>query len=474
MTGWRGASARTPGMRHPGGMVRSAVRWRRVGAGSGLALLLAVGGAGPAMAAAPRITVTGPTADQQLSSSSVAVSARIEMSNGVLTDRARLSVQQVGSNRAPATASAAISGSSQTVTFPAVALPYNGTYRATISASGSDRPLDLNGEESATAERTFAVAAPPASPAEVRTAVDAATRAVTVTWKANTEPDLLFYVVQRSKGGGDFAILGKATQPSFVDATTADAGGDYRYQVVAVRNGVRDGEGISSDPSALGDEATAKVPDPPAPPTSAPGTTVAGGAGATPPGSAVPAGSPGALATSGRVDLTGFNNVQSQAARRATPPRTVVPPDTGFQSTLPFDQPVDTGEEEAEVPEGGDLGELAADSPEFRELGAEDEGEGRQRSLALFAGGLLATVLLMHVLWVKSEVKRLPLEAVAPEGPPPGAAGDGTGKGGRKAAAKPAKAKRAAAPPDWFVPDLGVDDGADRVPVTAGPGRKAS
>ena len=461
MTRAQRASAHAAAMRHPEGMTTR--RWRRAVAGGGLALVLAVSGAGPAVAAAPRITITGPTPDQQLSSSSVAVSARIEMTNGVLTDRAQLSVQQVGSSRKPATASVAISGSSQAVTFPAVTLAYNGTYRATVSASGADRPLDLNGDETASAERTFAVAAPPASPTDVRTAVDAATRAVTVTWKANTEPDLLFYVVQRSKGDADFAIVGKATEPSFVDATTADAGGDYRYQVVAVRNGVTEGEGISSDPSTLSENATARVPDPPAPPTSAPGTTVAGGTGATAPGAAVPAGNPGALATSGRVDLTGFTNVQSQAARRATPPRTVVPRDTGFQSTLPFDQPEDTGEEDGEALEEGELGELTADSPEFRELGAEDEGDDRQRSLALFAGGLLATVLLMHVLWVKSEVKRVPLEAVAPEGPAPGAA-----------AGKPAKPKRAAASPDWFVPDLGVDDGADRVLVSAEQRPKAS
>ena len=453
--------------------------------GGGVAVLVALGTAVPASAAAPRITITGPTPDQQVQTNEPTVSARVEMQNGVLTDRIRLRVEAVGAERAPVTASEAASGASQTVSFP-VALPYNGTYRATLTARGSDRPLDLNGEESVTAERTFAVAAPPVSPTGVRTAVDEAARTVTVSWKANPEPDLLFYVVQRAKGGSDFAVVGKATEATFVDATTADSGGDYRYQVVAVRNGVREGEGISSDPSALSAESTAKVPDPPAPPTSAAGTTVpGGGTAATTPGSAgsaasagtVPANSPGALTTSGRVDLTGFTNVQSQAARRPSTPRTVAPADPGFQSTLPFaPQPDDVGEGlDGEAAEGGDLGERAADSPQFRELGAEDEGDERQRSLALFAGGLLATVLLMHVLWVKSEVKRAPLEAVAPEGPRPVAGRDDAERG----RARPGRAKRPTArpapSPDWFVPDrLGVDDGPGHVPASRPPREMAS
>ncbi|HVM03388.1 MAG TPA: hypothetical protein VM263_12020, partial [Acidimicrobiales bacterium] len=150
-------------------------------------------------------------------------------------------------------------------------------------------------------------------------------------------------------------------------------------------------------------------------------------------------------------------------------PRTVPLPDPGFQGTLPFDVPA--GGEDGEAVEEGDVGELAADTPDVRELGEEDASADRQRSLALFAGGLLATVLLMHVLWVKGEVKRVPLEAVAPEGPPPagrnprpGRAKPGKAAAGAAGAAGAAKAARAKRPAtaEWFVPDLGVDDGADR------------
>ncbi|MGH9179901.1 MAG: hypothetical protein ACRD0N_15300, partial [Acidimicrobiales bacterium] len=184
------------------------------------------------------------------------------------------------------------------------------------------------------------------------------------------------------------------------------------------------------------------------------GTTIAASppaaAGAT--GTTLPATSPGALTTSGSVDLKGFTSVQSQTARRAAPLPRAIEPDTGFQATLPFAD-VPEVEEEGELEGGGELGEVAADSPQFRELGAEDEGADRQRTMAFFAAGLLATVLLMHVLWVRSEVKRVPLEALEPEGPTP----IGRDDPAPAAPTKPGRVKAGrvrgpAAVPDWFVP----------------------
>jgi hypothetical protein len=310
------------------------------------------------------------------------------------------------------------------------------------------------------------VVVPPASPTEVKVAVDNTARSVTVTWKPNAEPDMLFYVVQRSKGTStEFTVLGKANEPKFVDASTADSGGDYRYQVVAVRAGATAEEGISSDPSGISAESTAKVPDPPPPPTTAPpagpGTTIAAGNAASGTGTAttIPASSPGALTTSGSVDLKGFTSVQSQTARRSSPLPRAIEPDTGFQPTLPFAD-IPEGEEEGELEEGGELGEVAADSPQFRELGAEDDGADRQRTMAFFAAGLLATVLLMHVLWVRSEVKRVPLEALEPEGPTPIGRDDAAPAAPTKVGKhKAGKVRGPAAVPDWFVPGrLETDD----------------
>lgn len=414
---------------------------RRAIVGAGLAVALALGVTAPAHAHPSDLRITGPVGDQD--SAPGAVEARITAGHSALTG-ASVRIVQVGAE--PPRPDIVVSGpASSSMRFP-VSLPFNGVYRATVSVAWEDRaPLGVVVDEDTEVSEaeTFSVAAPPANPTGVKTVVDAASRAVTVTWAANTEPDMLFYVVQRAKGAStEFAQVGSpVAHPTaeLVDTTTAESGGDYRYQVVAVRRGAQPDEGVSSDPSALSPESTATVADPPAPATTAPGTP-----GASTPPTTLPANSPGALTTSGKVDLNGFTNVQSQA-RRSTP-RTVPPPDTGFQDTLPFAAQPDQGEE---AEEGGELGEVAADSPQFRELGEIEEGPDRQRTMAFFAAGLLATVLLMHVLWVKSEVKRVPLEAVAPEGARAGAGQPG---------AQP-KPRRPVDRPEWFVPDrLGMDE----------------
>jgi len=48
-------------------------------------------------------------------------------------------------------------------------------------------------------------------------------------------------------------------------------------------------------------------------------------------------------------------------------------------------------------------------------LGSNEAQSDSRRSLALLAAGLLATVLAMHLLWVKGEVDREPLEVLTPE-----------------------------------------------------------
>lgn len=431
--------------------------------GAGMAVAVVFGMASPAQAHPTGLDITSPVGAQDQSPGTV--DARITPGHSTLTS-ARVRVVQVGSE--PPRPDLVVTGApSSSMRFP-VSLPFNGAYRATVTVTFEDRgPLGVVIDEGSTEDvEDFTVNAPPVNPTGVKTVVDAASRAVTVSWAANTEPDMLFYVVQRAKGGStDFAQVGGAiSHPTtqFVDTTTAEAGGEYRYQVVAVRQSAVKDEGISSDPSVLSADSTATVPDPPVPPTTAagagPGTTVAAGAAGT--ASTLPANSPGALTTSGKVDLNGFTNVQSQSQRRT--PRTIPPPDTGFQGTLPFAAQPD--QEEGEVEEGGELAELAADSPQFRELGEGDEAADRQRTMAFFAAGLLATVLLMHVLWVKSEVKRVPLEALAPEGPLPLANRPGSQRGEITAArGRHAKPRRPVDRPKWFVPDrLGPDGPAGR------------
>lgn len=434
----------------------------------GLAVVTGVVSAAPAVAAPPTITFLSPGSAEKVPASAVTVSARVEAEH-VLVDSITLTVEQLDSDRPDITASTPAGDSPQQTVQFRVELPYNGEYKATVTATGAPVKQAIDPvKETSSASRKFFVAAPPAKPTDVKTELDPASRVVTVTWKANAEPDMLFYVVQRAAGAStDFMpVSGKIAHPEtkFADTSTAAAGGEYRYQVVAVRRGVNKDEGVNSDPSALSPASTATVPAPPGGATVA-GTTGTGtpGVGATP-GSTLPAGSPGALTTSGTVDLNGFTAVQN-AARRT--PRTVPPPDHGFQSTLPFaPRP---GAEEPE--EEGELGEVAADGSQFRELGATEEGADRQRTLAFFAGGLLATVLLLHLLWVRSEVKRVPLEAVTPEGPGPG---DGWSVPPAHGSV-PGRTQASGEPPgdlgEWFVPGrLGADDAA--VTASHGSGRR--
>lgn len=303
--------------------------------------------------------------------------------------------------------------------FP-VEVEWNGKYEAAVNATstykGGLAGLGAHGSEvSTTTRRQFSVAAPPAAPTEVRAVVDSDSRGVALSWKANAEKDMLFYLVQRAKGDGAYSPLGKTDGPgetSIVDPSTAEAAGEYRYQVVAVRRGSTADEPLNSDPSR---PATASVPGPAGPaPTGSGGTTGttpgAAGPGTSPSGTTgatLSPSSPGALKKSGTLDLSGFSSIKSQARRPAV--RSVVP-DPGFTNTLPFATTDTTRlvdeDEQAAAP---------TDEPEVRELGAEDASNNRQRSAAFLAAGLLATVLLMHLLWIRGEVQREPLETLVPE-----------------------------------------------------------
>lgn len=408
----------------------TARRHRRSVAGAGLALLAVLVQAGPAAAHSgshATVGVSSPGAGQQIGDADVTVRASVSAASGTAVERVSMTLSLTG--RPAITATGVPSAGS--VSFP-VSLTYNGKYDVALTADWKYSGFAGLGshEGTSTGSRSFLVAVPATSPANVKTAVDATSRAVTITWDKNPEPDLIRYEVKRAKGtSSDFTTVAepKAGETTYTDASTSSSGGDYRYVVVAVRKGVPGDEEISSDPSAMTADAVAKVPDPPPPPTTA-APAGSAGAGGTGTGSSIPAGSPGAITTPGTVDLSGFNTVRSQT--RSAAPRTVPLPDPGFQSTLPF-APVETIADEPFVNEDGDLGEVASDS-QFRELGDEVSSNDKARTMAFFAAGLLATVLLMHVLWVKSEVRRVPLEALEPEDVVPADGWSGKSRRGRR------------------------------------------
>ena len=430
---------------------------RRLALAAGLVGLVAAAGSGVAPASAhATVTITAPDPNQLLTAADTTVTGQVTLGTHSLlggTTVTQVNVTVATTGHPDVTASAA-PDSGGGVSIP-VHLAYNGRYQLTLTAPWTHTGLVSPPSGTAADSRPIVVAALPARPTGVKVAVDATARTVAVSWKANTEPDLLFYLVQRAKGTStDFTVLGKAkaSETSFSDATTAGAGGDYRYEVVAVRdNGLADGNAIASDPSALSADATAKVPDPPPPPTAAPGSSVPVGTGTA---ATLPANSPGALTSSGTVDLSGFNTVRAQT--KPVTPRTLPLPDPGFQNTLPFAKGTPTTATAAGVPgsaaEDGATGQQALERP-LSEVGA-DSGTDHLRTMAFFAGGLLTTVLLMHVLWVRGEVRRTPLEAIDPDGPLPAVS----------AAGRPARAGRSG-PYGSAGPTLEDAGGTDFAPV---------
>ncbi|MDQ3757630.1 MAG: hypothetical protein M3394_07265, partial [Actinomycetota bacterium] len=278
----------------------------------------------------------------------------------------------------------------------------------------------------------------------INTAVNAQ-REVAVSWNANSEPDLAGYEVQRQLGSAawEHVTVTGTTTTSVLDRSTSKAGGTYRYRVVAFRHSAEVGKLNPSQPSAT---KTASVPPPPVTTTTTTSTTTTtvrqgdtdddgnedegegdgsrsggstdtgtrtGSSGARS-GSGSGSGSTGTtLPSSGKVDLSGFSSLLEQARQsgQSPPPRRGEQQevDGGFDEKLPF----------AARSRGGSDDDGAGNEGDDLAIGGEglsDDGSGRLQSLGFLAGGLLATVLVMHLLWVRSEVRRVEvLEAIAPE-----------------------------------------------------------
>jgi len=115
------------------------------------------------------------------------------------------------------------------------------------------------------------------------------------------------------------------------------------------------------------------------------------------------------ITRSGTIDMSGFGQIlgQTRAPTAAPTPE----PDPGFDATLPFQ------------PKSGDDAEAGPDQQAAgSDIHATDSSD-LHRSLSFLAAGFLATALFMHVLWLKGEVDRVPLEALPvspsePEVPP--------------------------------------------------------
>lgn len=291
-------------------------------------------------------------------------------------------------------------------------IPVNGNYTVAVEAWGREN-IDFNGDESSSASRPFAMEAPPAPPANVKTAVDQAKRTVTLTWDANNEPDLLGYSVFR-KVRQEWVAVSEAIPAgdprTFTHTLGSLPAGTYSYAVFAGRPNAAGDNVVLSSTAAPPAKVTSSPPPPPTT-TTKPGST--GGSSAT----TVTTTKGPTVATRGRTDMAGFASLlPNGGAQLPNAPRAprAAESDNGFEQDLPFQAPGATQDEDAG---GGEDDPVQALGGRSVVSSGDDE---RPTSLLFMAGGLLVTVVLMHLLWLRDEVNKGLLPAVEPsEGPAP-------------------------------------------------------
>lgn len=389
---------------------------RAAAAAAGVLMALAIW-VQPVSAAPPSVRINTPADRETLGDSTPNVSGDAQMSDGVLIEIIA-SISSAEGHPVPSAHRIAGDNRSSVAFSWTPSLPYNGNYLLTVRATGEDRPVETNGAETAETSRGFAIEANPAVPKEVAVRADQDSREVDVTWRENPEPDILGYQVQRSVDESEWSVAGESQENFFRDTDSANKGGLYSYRVVAIRSGASADSGVASAPS---EAASTTVPRPPGGDTGSSSDSGGGGdggpsgdgdssisggsgSGSGSSGSGSGGGSGGSggargptISRGGKVDLSGFGSLLDQT--RAPEVQPLPEPDPGFSEDLPF-QPrtvLEPGETEMAVPDGGFT----------------DSGSDQADMLRFFAAGLLVTVILMHVLWLRGEVEKVPLEAVA-------------------------------------------------------------
>jgi hypothetical protein len=264
---------------------------------------------------------------------------------------------------------------------PLLAPDCNGTWTVTATAVLSGDPSAAHPEgDNRSASVQLRVAVPPADPTGVTataTGEDGSEdRAVTVSWSANPEPDLVGYRVDRAVGDEVFdeiAVVAAAESPSFVDDDLPE-GGEHRYRVYAVRRGVTAADEDLVTSLGAG-EATADVSEPPATTTT---TVVEGGSTTT--------------TTDGGSAVTSGGQPRGTTTR---PPsgrgRTRTTIDDGFGERLPFDPSRTT----TTLVPGGPQEDPADDEDALVEL-FDDDGDDPRDVLAPVAGSLVLLVGAAH------------------------------------------------------------------------------
>ena len=408
---------------------------RRIALGALVAAVALVVLGGAALAAfPPTISLTAPVEGQTWGpspSTDLHVIGTADTNDGDVVTRVNIIADPTDNGTQSYPAEAAFSGDNAHESFDVKIYPdRNGKYKITVIASGRDCNIIGCGSEMTgpAVTRNVTVAWPPKTPTGVKASIKDGV--VTIEWAANDigdEPDLLGYMVEGAVGSGTFSCLKTvpvdSKKPAIYKTTrdlTTQPDGDYKYRVRALRAANADTQmptcttsaAISSPPSAV---ATVSWDNPTPPPTTT--TTKPGGSGGG--GGGGGAGGGGTTTTTRRGATTGGSgraptrpNLSALGSlgvptNLAKPPGARPEEDPGFNQLLPF------GASEETVTEGG------VALPQGPDEGADDSGGGTT-TLLFVAAGLLATVLSAHVLWLKAQVDKMPLEALIPEDVPLG------------------------------------------------------
>jgi hypothetical protein len=408
----------------------------RVLAAAGVAALamLAVPGAGPALAA-NSVTISSPTdtlydaypamAGSVTQSGNNASVTKVDLSltsvDGWTAENAQLTYNDGASNSSVFTKK-----SGNEVDFSWVPKPrYNGRYTITVNGSGTYTSFGTHSESSG-GSVSFNLELPPAKPTGVAAGMPEGTTDVTVTWNANAEPDMVGYQVYRSYQGGNAGPIGKpvatSSKPTFHDDLAGKPQGQYRYAVIAVRR-ARTCKTESSDvacsrtvPSSMSAySAGVTVRATPATTTTT-STTIKKGGGSTGGGTTTTTRSGGVTATTtksgsghtstrngggsapgGGVDLSQFSALlggsKTSKSGGAVDEGTYDPELKGYDST---EKPVNADDDNNSLITIGGTSVPAPTDDWLRFVGA----------------GSLATAVLVHVLWLKQQIDRVPLESI--------------------------------------------------------------
>lgn len=415
-------------------------------AGVAAVLFLGAFGAGPALAAAPNVVINSPGSDQ-------AYDSYPTISGSITEDGAQPEVTSasvaISSDDGFSSENATInypggqgfSGSGASVSFSWKPTPkYNGKYTVTVQGAGRSGGFGGNNIQSNIVTRSFRLVVPPATATGVAAGMDDNAQ-VTITWKANAEPDMAGYEVFRSYAGGNASSIGKiapSSKPTFHDDLTGKPQGAYKYQVLSYRKARTCASSTSDDactqtiPALARSSYSAAVTVRGTGATTTTSTTIkkgggsggggnntggggnnTGGGGNNTGGGSTSGGGKGStggtnsgktaprntggFAPGGNVDLSQFGGLLGGNGKTT---RNGTPIDEGtYDGELPYDaseKPVNSGKNDDSL----------------ISLGGADIPAPNKDWVKFIGAGSLMTALLVHVLWFKQQVDAFPLETI--------------------------------------------------------------